>query len=219
MNIKKDSAGRCLQYLFQILFVILLLLICLRFKHNGIRGLVEFLEKNYFFSVIFVIALFLLKSFMLFLPVSIVCISVSFVFSPVEALTINVVGYGLSLLTGYFFGASFGRGMIDKRLEGKIKILTFVEKMGESRPSTVMLVRFLPFFPNDIMSVFFGAAKMNIKEYMIGSLIGFLPWLLVYSFVGGAFFDSQSLKITLPMAVLGFLFTAWFFAYLKRRKK
>lgn len=216
---KKETIGKGIQYFFQVCFGLLVFMICYTLKKNGIEGLVYFLEKNYFLSVVTLILLYILKSFMLFVPVSLICIAVSVVFSPIEALLINTGGYALSVIIGYYFGSGFGKNLVDTHLAGKTKIMGLLEKMGESRLSTVMLVRFVPCFPNDIMSMFFGAVQIDIKEYFIGSVLGFLPWLFIYSFVGSAIYYPALLQTMIPAVLICLMSVIGTFTYLKATQR
>ena len=179
-----NTLKKIFDYFIKFCFILIILFICLKFKENGVDGLVNFLEHNYFISVFAVIFLYVFKSFVYILPVSIVCISVSLVFDPLTALIINFTGYVLEIITGYFMGIVYKKDFERKGTFKKKKISGFIKKLGELSTFKIALTRFIPFFPNDIMSSFYGASYLDFKKYLIGSVIGYLPWILGYSFAG-----------------------------------
>ncbi|MDY0282140.1 MAG: VTT domain-containing protein [Salinivirgaceae bacterium] len=58
----------------------------------------------------------------------------------------------------------------------------------------VMLSRLSPFFSGKIFNYFFGLTKFTFKGFVLGSLIGFIPFLLYNVYLGSIAADLASLS-------------------------
>ena len=199
---KKPYAQTILQILFAVVFFGILLWIVLRFHKMGINGLAQHLRENYIWGVIIVLLLYVVKAFLFFLPVSVICIAVSLVFHPMVALCLNFAGYTLEIAAGYFAGKIWDKETIIKKLSKNQAFQTILGKLGNSNIITIILLRFIPFFPNDIMSAFFGITKIQFQRYFLGSILGCLPWIIGYTLAGSAIQTPVTARFIIPVVLL-----------------
>ena len=68
------------------------------------------------------------------------------------------------------------------------------DEMARHDLKIVMLTRLIPFFPGKISNYFFGLTKFTFKGFVLGSLIGFIPFSLHNVYLGSITADLASLS-------------------------
>lgn len=102
------------------------------------------------------------------------------------ALLINIVSVFLSLSIPYFLGKFTGAGMVDT-LKGKFKAIRKLDDFaGANETEMTFAIKLSGLLPGDLSSLLFGAMGISYKKYMIGSNLGMLPLVIVYTFFGYA---------------------------------
>ena len=159
-----------------------------------------------------VVGIYALKGMVFVIPASLIYISVGMAFSPLKACIINMLGIAAEVTVSYFFGRFVGGEYVEKLLsknKGGKKLLSLKE---QKKQSSVIAVRFLPVFPIDFTSLFFGSMKMPFLKYLIFSIIGLAPRVLLFTVLGDKVYDLIPMKIivrviiaVIPIAVAVFL--------------
>lgn len=113
---------------------------------------------------------------MLFIPIPLIAFSVSLVFGVWNSIYIVLLGLILASLSGYTLGKiidedSFGSSI--KKHIGKIR--NNIEDKGFY---AVMALRLAPTPPFTITSILAGTININLKRYLIGSVLGIVPLAL-----------------------------------------
>lgn len=102
------------------------------------------------------------------------------------ALLINIVSVFLSLSIPYFLGKFTGAGMVET-LKDKFKVIRKLDDFaGANETEMTFTIKLSGLLPGDLSSLLFGAMGISYKKYMIGSNLGMLPLVIVYTFFGYA---------------------------------
>lgn len=120
------------------------------------------------------------------------------------ALIINIVSVFLSLSIPYFLGKFTGSGMVDT-LKSKFKAIKKLDDFaGANEIEMTFAVKLSGVLPGDLSSLLFGAMGISYKNYMIGSNLGTLPLVIVYSFFGTALrsVDERPWIAAIPVIVI-----------------
>ncbi len=152
--------------------------------------------------VVVILLLFLAKA-VIPLPISAVCVIAGMVFRTPIAILINAAGYMLLASIKYAWGKHVGGGLLHKmliRYENVERILN----NADTRTKSVLLLglRLVPCSPMNTISQVYGALRFDRRRYLVLSLLGFLPKLLSYSFVGRHVYDPFSMAFILPIVLL-----------------
>jgi phospholipase D1/2 len=110
-------------------------------------------------------------------PITVLIIATALVFGPlwgsVHSFIGSLLGAGITYAIGYLLGRDFVRQIIGpkwKRVESKI---------GQTGIVAVATLRLLPIAPFTIVNVISGAFQVPIRDYIIGSLLGLAPGVLI----------------------------------------
>ncbi len=206
-----------------IVSVIIIALIIWKYEdlqYIDIRALVDS-SSSIFAAVVTIWGIYLLKSVTLVLPASLVYIAVGMCFPAHWAILINTVGIIIEVSASYLFGIIMGGPYVKNKLEktkyGE-KILSLQEK---NKLSAIFVIRVLPVFPIDIVSLLLGAVRMKFLHYFLVSLGGILPRVILFTILGDGIYDYFPMqKIVLIAAILiPVALVAWIIKYAVKMTK
>ncbi|WP_281560842.1 VTT domain-containing protein [Thalassomonas sp. RHCl1] len=141
-----------------------------------------------------------------------------------------------AFVSGYSFGALFGavlatlaatigclltfsvsRHLLSHRVSAKYpkqisKVSSFIEQQTLAK---TIIIRLLPLGSNLMTNILAGVTRVSAKPYVLGSLLGFIPQMLIFSFAGSGvkLADEQQVYVTLGL----FLTIALIGGYLVRQ--
>ncbi len=157
---------------------------------------------NRWTALFIIIALFLSRSLLPILPFSVIFISCGMVFPTPVAVVINAFGLMLMCSIKFHWGEKRGGGKVHK-LAGKSRRVTdFMDLKGHGNKWMLTLMCFMPFFPVGTVSRVYGATEMKLGTFLKYSLLGFLPRVLMWSYIGVNIFNPFTLEFMAPFIVL-----------------
>lgn len=118
--------------------------------------------------------------------------------------------YGAALATiaatvGCLLTFSASRYLLSTKVSNKYpkqvsKVSGFIEQQTLSK---TIIIRLLPLGSNLMTNIVAGVTRVSAKPYVLGSLLGFIPQMLIFSFAGSGvkLADEQQLYITIGLFV------------------
>ena len=176
------------------LFVGLILVVLVYFDlHEQMVELLEWIDAQGAIAGIYFILL-MAAVVVLLLPGVFLTTGAGFVFGVIEETVLVVAGTvtGASLaflIARHLFGERASRFIINR---SNLQVVS--DEMARHDLKVVMLTRLIPFFPSKISNYFFGLTKFTFKGYVLGSLIGFIPFSLHNVYLGSITADLASLS-------------------------
>ena len=127
------------------------------------------------------IAVFLFAGVVL-LPMNIVVLATAAVFGPWLGLLYSVVGQFLSALMLYGVGARFGQKALARVLGARWpQALAAVRLRGILAVATIRMIPVVPFTFTNLAA---GASSIRLSDFLLGTLLGSTPGLLLLSIMG-----------------------------------
>jgi len=161
----------------------LVLLILPNLRLVSVENIVASTPASLPLAVLSFILFFSVKAVVMFIPITVLYISVGIVFPFGWAYIISYIGVILSLSIGYFNGKRLGEDKVEKLISKYPKIGSFVERRRGNLTYLCFFSRLIP-FPFDIFSMFSGAIRVPFVRYLILSLLGLTPKLILFVFAG-----------------------------------
>jgi|AZIJ01.1.fsa_nt_gi uncharacterized membrane protein YdjX (TVP38/TMEM64 family) len=118
-----------------------------------------------------------------------------FVFGTSWGFILALLVSALSLSLTYFLAHSLLKPFIQKRFERQVTRLKTWFSLGVTRKA--MIIRLLPVGSNLLTNLVAGAANVDFKRFLMGSVLGYIPQTLIFALVGGGIGFSQSEKLVL----------------------
>lgn len=115
------------------------------------------------------------------------------VWSPAEAFAINMIGALWASLVGFFYARTLGREFISARLPDRMR--RFERRIAERAIPTVIGIR-LMFFLAPYAHWALGLSPVSLRAYLVGTTIGYVPWVIAFTFFGGVLVEWGSRQPT-----------------------
>ncbi len=147
-------------------------------------------------------ALFAFKSILPIIPFSVLFISSGMVFSAPVAVAISALGFTLLVAIKFLWGKKYGGGKAHKLLIKSEPLSKFMDFKGKGNKWMLVVLRFIPFVPVGTVSRAYGATEMKLSSFVGLSVLGFLPRLILWSFIGTNIFNPFSVTFMAPFIVL-----------------
>lgn len=173
------------------------------------------LSYGRFSSLVFIL-IYSLKPIGLIIPASIMSILAGNIFGPYEALILSMIGCFGSGTVAFSLSRLLGKSFVDKILKEKAVTLdSNIEKHGFK----IMLIMRLAFiFPYDPLSFAAGLTKMKYRDFISATLIGILPEMVFYSFIGQNLENLFSIKVLPPVIMIVIVALTAFYIYKSTNK-
>lgn len=171
-----------------------------KLKNIDIRALVD-ASANMTVAILTIWGVYLVKSVLFILPASLIYISIGMAFPTPTACLISLVGIILEVTVTYFLGVFLGGDYVEKLLrksKGGQKILE--KKFNDNFPA-LLVIRALPVFPIDFVSLFWGASKCKFPRYLAASVIGIMPRVVLFTILGDGIYDYIPIHLIIKIVI------------------
>lgn len=155
--------------------------------------------------IVAVLLLFAIKSFFPIYATSTVCFITGIVLPIYVAVPVNIAGFVILLTIRYFWGKKFGAGNAWKMISKLDVAQRLIQADGKANPALLIALRLIPGIPINGISGIYGSYEFGYVKFIVFSLIGFLPRLLSFTFVGRNVYDPLSSEFLVPIMILLFL--------------
>ena len=178
------------------------------------HGLIsEFIEENYYFSVIICI-LIIAFSISLMGPITPVCILSGFYYGPAIGLVICIIGEVIGALIVFLYGRYYFKNYLLNKLGTRFK--SYKDKFNRNAISYLLFIRVIGGVPFGIQNLLPAIFDMKFRDYLIATIFGVLPWAYILSSIGSGIgdiveareFDSSmlfNLNYFLPILLIGLI--------------
>lgn len=124
----------------------------------------------------YLLAVYVLGS-ILMIPITLLILVTAIIFGPLWGTVYASIGCMVGALVTYAIGYSLGQDFVRKIAGAKWKRLE--EKIAQTGIIAVATLRLLPVAPFAIVNIVSGAFKVPPRDYVIGSILGLVPGIIV----------------------------------------
>ncbi len=171
-----------------------------KLKNIDVRAIVD-ASSSVIFAILTIWGVYLVKSVLFIIPASLIYISIGMAFPTVNACLISLVGIILEVTVTYFLGLFLGGDYVNKLLaksKGGRKILD--AKINDNFPA-FLVIRALPVFPIDFVSLFWGASRAKFPRYFFASVIGIMPRVILFTILGDGIYDYIPIHLIIKIVI------------------
>lgn len=157
--------------------------------------------KSKWLIIIAIFLLYIIDAYTGILPMNFLIVLSGIVFPMPAAVLINIAGLLILMSIKYDMGSKKGAGSAKHILKRYPGVMDFLE---DDKKSGLLLVvfRLVPNFPFGMVSRLYGSAHFPFEKFIFLSLLGYVPRLLSYSFIGNKVFDPFSAAFFTPIIIL-----------------
>ena len=178
--------NRAVHFIFQLLPFAVMIFSAAAFifpKGITVESLFSYAPENLFLGVLFVLFLYILKSFSVFLPISVLYALIGIIYPILPAMAINAAGTFICITIGYYIGYFSISDRADKMAVKYPKLKKLVEKQRENEWFASFFLRVCP-ISCDMVSIYLGSVKMTPKSYFFAGMIGCVPGIISATLLG-----------------------------------
>lgn len=113
----------------------------------------------------------------LLVPITVLILVTAIVFGPIMGSLYSIVGSLAGAVLTYAIGFLLGQDFV-RKIAGK-KWRRLKQKIGQTEIVAVATLRLLPIAPFTVVNIISGAFKVPLLDYLLGSLLGLAPGILI----------------------------------------
>ena len=193
MKNKKQSAldiARCLPLLIIVAFAVLYFVFRDKITADNIKDMVP---KTASLAVLFMMLIGAMKGLSVFCPFVLIELIGTLIFKDkVIAILVNTAAIASSFTAAYLVGRCSGSIMVDKLREKYPKFNDFYSLIKRNSLFSVFALRIVGVLPMDVVSMYMGASKICYPKYLVLSLLGAAPDLILETIIGAELRNYRS---------------------------
>ncbi len=151
-----------------------------------------------------IMLLFAIKSFFPIYPTSTVCFLSGIVLPMYYAIPVNILGFVVLVTIRYYWGKRFGAGSAWRLISKTDVLRRVIQQDGKGNPALLIALRLIPAMPINSISGIYGSFEFGYAKFVLLSVIGFMPKLISFTFVGRNLYDPLSSGFLVPIMLLMF---------------
>lgn len=182
------------------LFILSLLVYIATHAQQMIGSTVAYLPQGSWRSAVVLLAFYAVKGLVFVVPVPLLQFAASRLFTKPTAILVNLLGIVLCYLVPYATGYFFGEKATRRFAHQYEKIAPFVEHCHEHQFAICFIPRLISFVPNDMLSVYLGAAQIPLSVFLFASTLASAPKIVLNTLAGASIHDPAS-----PMFIISLL--------------
>lgn len=175
----------------------------IRQELSDLENYISHLDDKWLF-VIIILGLFAVKSFIPIYPTPTVCFLTGVMLPMYVSVPVNVFGFGILLTIRYYAGKRFGAGGAWWLLKKNTRLRKLIEQDGNGNSPLLIILRLMPAMPVNTISGIYGSLKFGYRRFLLLSLIGYMPKIISYTFVGRNVYDPLSTEFIVPIMIIAF---------------
>lgn len=166
-----------------------------------VEGISQLTPANRFAAFCVFIGLFALKSISIVIYSGFLYAASGILFPFPMALLVDLCGSAVMYAIPYWVGRKFGADTLNSITEKYPKTAMLRSLRAKNDFRYAMLARLIGVIPYDVASLYLGADGVKFGPYLLGSLCGFFPSMMVLSFIGKSAHDPGSPAFLLSTAI------------------
>lgn len=187
MNVKK-----ILKIFIYVFYAGLIAFTLFNIRSFTVEEIISYTPSNKLFASLFLIFLYALKSLTVFFPVALLQLAGGFLFPAPIALLVNCLGSLSEFAAAYFVGLFSGSDALEKKVMKNEHIRALFKKQDEHKFFVCFFLRVISCLPCDLVSMYFGAARLPFHIFISASFLGTLPGIIPITFMGSSITNPSS---------------------------
>ncbi len=198
---KSEKLRKALKYI-PFLLTVVIIVCCLVFLANhDFEELLDYTPENLILAAFVLLGFYGLKSMSVVFPLTALFVAIGAIYPFGVAVLVNILGLSVSFTIPYLVGRASGGELVDAVAAKYPKARKILDYSHDNNLFASYISRAVVVVPGDIVSMIHGALRMPYKPYLLGSLVGVLPEMLVQTYIG-AKLDSLNVKTVLVLIAL-----------------
>lgn len=155
----------------------------------------------------------IMQTIIFFLPGPFISIAGGYLFGVFWGTIYNIIGSTIGSMSLFFLARRFGQKLFMKWMDER-EYSHIAATVSERGLMAIFFARFIPVFPNDVVTISAGVSPIKTRDFFIVSFIGYIPTL----YIENKFGDQLSHGLTIETILLSSVLIMLGLIYLLRNK-
>lgn len=153
-------------------------------------------------GLVIYILLQILQVVIFFIPGEVIQVAVGCAYGTIIGSILTIIGIALGSLIVFLLSRKYGRPLVERFVSEKY--LSYLENVLNSRRKNliVFLLYFIPGMPKDSIIFVCGISKIKLKDFMIYSSLGRLPFIIVSCYFGSNIALGNKITLILTTVIV-----------------
>lgn len=200
-NERSETVKKILKYAPFILTVVIIVCCLVFLSNHDFEDLLDYTPDNLILAAFVLLGFYGLKSMSVVFPLTALFVAIGAIYPFGVAVVVNILGLSVSFTIPYLVGRASGGELVDAIADKYPKARKLVSYSHDNNLFASYISRAVVVVPGDVVSMIHGALRMPYKPYLLGSIVGVLPEMLVQTYIG-AKLDSLTPKTVLVLVAL-----------------
>ena len=174
------SFERLLRVLPPVLTVLLVVVCLVVGSRISWSNLLTYTPPNLLLAAVGILALYAVKSLSVVFPLSALYIACALWFGRWGGLMMCYLGLTVSCTLPYLIGRRFGAGVVEHLIRKYPRLDKLYQAGSSNQVMLSYLLRIVTVLPGDFCSLFLGACSVSYPRYLLGSMLGLSPLMIVH---------------------------------------
>jgi len=184
-------------------------------RESSITGVVEtlqrFIRQSGVWGPLIYVGGYAFRS-LIFFPASILTITAGILFGPWLGILLTMIGENISANISFVVGRYFTADLLKYFSSNKRFVPRLTCKIQDNGFLTVLIMR-LTFLPFDLVGYSSGMCNIKQKDFALATVIGTIPGLLTFVFLGGSILDFRYLFLAAVFLASSLTVSFWLRKY------
>lgn len=133
-------------------------------------------------------------------PDSVLAIAAGLLFGFVKGCLYTMIGAAFGATLAFFISRYLGRDWIESKFSKEES--KFTKGISDKGFVVVLALRLIPLLPFDVVSYLSGLSSIRYKDYMLATMVGIIPGVMVFTNIGYNAIDVSSPQFYISIALL-----------------
>ena len=120
------------------------------------------------------------------LPGLVLTLGAGFLYGPLWGALLVMICSMAGATLAFLLARTWWRPWVLRKLQGRSAMLALDERMADEGWKIVFLLRLSPLVPFSLLNYLLGVTRLPLREYVGASIVGMIPGILLYSYIGSA---------------------------------
>ena len=170
-------------------------------ENYSVDGILHFTPDNPFLAGLVLLGLFAVKGASVILYSGILYTASGVLLPIPAAILINILGTAIMVSIPYLTGKKMGSSAVDRIRDKYPKVERLHTMRSHGDFQFALIVRLIGIVPADVASMYMGAVRVDYTKYLIGSVLGFLPAVILYPVMGMGIKDTHAPQFWIALGI------------------
>lgn len=188
------------KYILIIITVLLLIMVIPWLFKFTLEDLLAYKPQSLILTALLLWGVYCIKAVTMVIPITVLYVAAGLLFPGKWGILITYIGLIIEISIGYKIGKQMGSERVSSLINNNKTAAKFFNRNKKFTGINCFIIRILP-LPFDIVNLYFGAVNMPYQSYILFSLLGITPFMVLTVLASHSMFNPLSPDFLIPFSI------------------